>query len=122
MPVPLVLFVEDDEDLWDIISETLKKEVVEFLPARSLKDAKQQFLDQKGQISAITMDGNLTDGATPHLVRFIREQGFLGPVIATSGNDDLHELLMQSGCSHSCKKPGNVVQLLLELLELEVKP
>lgn len=117
----LVLFVEDNEDLWDIVSEALEKEVVEFLPARSLNEAKQLFLDHKGQLSAITMDGNLTDGATPDLVRFIREQGFLGPVIATSGNDNLQKLLMLSGCSHNCMKPRCVATLLIELLGLEIK-
>ncbi len=74
------------------------------------------FAEHVEEIVAIIMDGLLTengrDNDTLDLTRHIREQGFTGPIIATSSNEDIQSAQISAGCSHKAVKLDAVGELL----------
>jgi CheY-like chemotaxis protein len=100
--MPLVLIVEDDEDIIDVLELSL--EFVRVVVARTVQEAEEAL--QKHEFNAVVMDGHVK-GSEPVTIRLVRLIRFLKPhlrIIATSSDDKLLQQLMAAGCSESCKK------------------
>ncbi|HLG25494.1 MAG TPA: response regulator [Candidatus Gracilibacteria bacterium] len=108
----LILLVEDEEDNIGLIGEMLDEEGFSFIVARNVDEAMSLY----PRAQAIVMDGQIP-GADPHtvgLVRYIRNNGFTGPIIANSASSKIGGELVDAGCSHMLNK----LQLYPELPKL----
>ena len=111
-----VLIVDDDDDVQAFYRRTLNDKVL-LLSALTIKEAEELFATNP-DLDAIVMDACVPEAppTTIPLVRKMRET-FDGPMIASSGDKDYRQMLVNAGCDHESKK-GLVPQKLLEVLGL----
>lgn len=98
-----ILIVED----WPIEQEKYKSGLPEFdlLQATNFSEAVQHFKEHQTEIAAIVLDGHLSKYEYGHaLAAAFREQGYTGPMLATSSDDGLRARLMECGCDHAVNK------------------
>jgi len=101
----VVLHVEDEPSIKEVYKIILEKEGFIILSASNLKEGWLTYQKNFLIIDAILLDGNLPDGKSISLVRQIREFGFVGKIIANSGEDKTNDELISAGCNIAFQKP-----------------
>jgi len=99
----MVLIVEDDESLIEVYHLCLE-EFVRLIVARTVKEAEKVFSEY--EFAAVVVDGHVK-GPEPITVRLVRQMRYAKPglkIIANSSDDQLQGLLLEAGCSESCRK------------------
>lgn len=107
-----ILVVDDelsDIVLWDIA----RAYGVTIHLARTEREAMGMFLASEiAELGLILMDGYLEKNRdTEDLVRWIRQKGYVGPMITISGNDKTAEKLVKIGCSEAWNKFESIARL-----------
>lgn len=114
-----ILIVEDLERVQNKFSDALAGKV-ELLQAYTLSQAITLFIEHKETLAVIAMDA-CVPGDEPNsmrIVKMIRAEGFMGPMIAISSLDEYRMKLVEAGCSHECEKdrlPEQVLELVAHL-------
>lgn len=115
----VVLIVEDDASVRSAYVDLLRDKCIT-LEVDTIAEAKSMYGEFSACLGAIIMDGEILGPPdTVPLVKWLREQGYTGPIVARSANKGQQKALMAAGCSHSCPKPDPDPLLgVLEELEL----
>ncbi|MDB5188061.1 MAG: hypothetical protein JWO50_581 [Candidatus Kaiserbacteria bacterium] len=109
-----ILIVEDLIHEQDRYAENMPN--FELLQAFNFKEASEHFHAHQNELAAIVLDGKLSRYEYGHaLAASFREQGYRGPMLATSSDEDLRRRLMHYGCDHSVNK-DDVPDYLRKLL------
>ncbi len=110
-----VLIVEDDEELLSKYREWLEEDVpgVEVRRAKDQVDARAN-ITRRGPFDLIIMDGMVPNpDATKQteesrwtfdLIRWIRQQGFTGPIVGNSSERDFGPKMTDAGCDYFAHK------------------
>ncbi len=92
--------------------------LIELDQALNITVAKDKFDETWQGLNLITMDA-CVPGTVPNtmdLVRYMRQTGYKGSIIAASSEEAHNMLLMRAGCDHWCLKddlfPGKVAEVL----------
>jgi len=110
--LPKVLIVEDNLEMQDVINICLRK-IAQVLIVETPEDAMNLIMSDP-DLKLIAVDGSLiAEGDGVHVVKFAKEKGFSGPIVAMSG--DLNDELMKAGATHKVNK-SNAVDLLKKLI------
>lgn len=98
-----ILVVEDDLSVWSVYEGLCLD--TEWVFAMTVAEATQKFQASGGMFLAIVMDGFLVsqEDSSP-FIRFARQQGYKGPMIATSSKSDQMKVLLAAGCDMECPK------------------
>ena len=126
-----ILIIEDSECLqksWrtafgDLADE--KGEPVELLQALTIYDGNTLFRDNMGTIDLIGMDA-CVPGDIPNTLDITRSlsisrrYGFVGPIVAMSGDSNYRKRQVEAGCNHECEK-SRFVKKVMEILNLRYK-
>ena len=116
-PVPHVLLVDDDDQLRNIIGLNLKMRGFLVLAAASGDDALALYQAHGNNISIVVTDTNMPGMSGVDLVRVLRERGYRGIVVATSGNFTVKDLraytdLGVNGLLNKPYEPSLLTQML----------
>ena len=116
MSRPKVLIVEDDTAALMRMEMKLHRHC-ELLTATTQDRATELFDDYQGQIDLIVMDA-CVPGHTINTLDFVKKirVSYQGPIIASSSDEKLNELLTDAGCDSGCNK-SDIVKMVLETLD-----
>lgn len=129
---PLVVMVVDDVAcLRDIQTRHLRKlatrwdQPFDFLEATTGEACLERVMSSQPEVHAIIMDQYMQDAGGQLLgseaVLKLRQGGFHGLVIGSSGNAEVEPLFMQSGADHFWQKPAPSDDAIVELFEHELR-
>ena len=105
----VILHVEDDPSITEIVKTVLEKYFdVKVLSAKSIEEGWKIYQRNFLVINAIILDGNLPDGTSDKLAENIRSFGFVGNMMANSGDDEMNKKMVCAGCNMSAKKPTGI--------------
>ena len=101
----LVLLVEDHDINGRYMKELLECEDFEVIWTKDLKTAEEAYKLHKNDLKAIILDGHLDVRTnTLPLIKYIKDDGFEGLMLATSEDPILRIDMMKEGCSAHCFK------------------
>jgi hypothetical protein len=104
----VVIGADRDEQLRKLLPDMIKARDPEERIVVHMADSKEAFktlFDAHRDVRAIILPGRLSDGTTSDLVPWLRDSGYIGPIVATSGDPDhQRELVDRWGCI-DCPKP-----------------
>lgn len=103
----LVLLVEDHQLTGESMKKLMEYENFEVIWVTNSSDAFTAFDSNKDKLAAIILDGYLesTSGDTTiPLIKHMKDQGFGGYMLATSGSLDLRREMVKAGCTDHCPK------------------
>lgn len=108
---PLVLFVDDEEDLCMLMQMSLSRMGIDSHIANGVQQAKQ--LLEKNQYDACLTDLNMPDGSGLQLVSYISQYHPQSPVAVLSayGNMDIAIAALKAGAFDFVSKPVNQIEL-----------
>lgn len=115
-PMTKVLVVDDEP--W------VHREMQKFLagydvfPALSLDLAMKLFDTHAGAFDVMVVDGRLNPHYGHELVRYVREQGFKGAIIANSSDDDLNKYMIRDGANHAVRLKIQAARKVIDLFPL----
>jgi DNA-binding NtrC family response regulator len=113
--LPLVLIVEDDEDLMDVYEMSLSDRF-EVIGASTVEEGKKLYEKYKDDLFAVVLDGNVHGKTSVALAREIR-MTYLGHLLANSDHDRVQQELIDSGClphGHKWDLPDTLKRLYQE--------
>src|SRR4051812_32291976 len=104
---PQLLVIDDSETFQDALADYLSRWIPS-IRATTLRQAERLYYKNKASIKFICLDGCVngqgkTFDSAP-LARKIRKDGFSGPLIAISSDQEINAELMKAGCSHQVRK------------------
>lgn len=114
---PVVLAIDDDPMFQRLYRRLLEREYT-VIVASDAAEAKTLFA--ASNVWAVVMDGMLrplenfsnehfgSDDFSYGLTRWMREQGFTGPIIATSTHDGVRRKQLEAGCDHAVEDKAQV--------------
>jgi DNA-binding NtrC family response regulator len=107
----MVLVVDDEENMLILLKTILEDQLlVRVVVASTLMEGETLFREHRP--SVIVMDGWLGDKNSLPLIQTIRAEGFNGPIIAFSSDEDLRSAMRKAGCTHELLKPCGVEDIL----------
>lgn len=114
---PVVLIFEDHPTWQQVFASAVDADSYDVVTADSPAAGRQKFDEVRDRVALVVMDGALggDDLNSLPLIRYIREAGYTGPMIAASGLSDYRVDMVRAGCDHSEGKdqvPGLVESLL----------
>lgn len=112
-----ILIVEDSAEYQQKFSDALS-EKFELLQAFTLPEGIALFEARSDELAAVAMDA-CVPGDSPNsmsVIRYIRDTGYTGPVIAISSLREYRMVLMAVGCDYECPK-ADFPLFLLKVLE-----
>lgn len=116
MPLrPLIIIVEDEEDLLELIEYNLQKEGFDTLGFLTAKGVEQALREE--EVALIIMDRNLPNLEGSEFITMIRANGIATPVIylsAKTKNSEIEEGFERGGDDYLCK-PFNMKELVLRI-------
>lgn len=117
-----LLFVEDELDLIEIITDTLDKLDANFLTASNGKEA-LQLLENNEDISAIITDINMPVMNGIDMISKIRKSGNDIPIIVMSAHteNDYKEKAKNLGVEHYLLKPFDFIKFIELITDMEIK-
>ncbi len=112
---PLIVVVEDEQDLLELLEYNLEKEGYEVLGFLNTKRVSEVFDEE--DVSLVIMDRNLPGIEGSEFIKKERDLGFNAPVIYLSAKDQTHEIEegFESGGDDYMTKPFNMKELLLRV-------
>lgn len=117
-----LLFVEDEEDLIDIISDTLTKLQANFLTAKNGEEA-LDIINKNPDIDVLITDINMPvmNGLT--LINKLNEQGFNKPIIIMSAHTEIDYInkAKEYGIDNYLLKPFDFIKFIDLVTSLEAK-
>lgn len=117
-----LLFVEDEEDLIDIISDTLTKLQANFLTAKNGEEA-LDIINKNPDIDVLITDINMPvmNGLT--LINKLNEQGFNKPIIIMSAHTEIDYInkAKEYGVDNYLLKPFDFIKFIDLVTSLEAK-
>ena len=114
------VLVVEDTDFWQSrMKKTLEKHGVDVLVADTIKKASIIFQSRKNDIHGIIMDACVSGCKmnTDKLVGDIIGAGYVGFIVAASGEPDHNEKLVAAGATHDGKNKDAALKLAVELLK-----
>ena len=104
---PRVLIIEDNVSLakvWLMDTEGARLTIV-----TTLREARRQIDGWLAEFTAIFVDGRVEacscdPSDTLELIQHIRAQGYTGPLIAISNDEEVRQQQLTAGCNDSCAK------------------
>lgn len=114
-----ILVVDDGEGFQEFMADAFGEAYL-VLRAERIQGGHCLFQEYRDRIHFVLVDGEMPPGppempTTRDLVRAIRDEGFLGTIIAISGKEELQEELLKAGCDAELTKPlrlGDLVEIL----------
>lgn len=117
-----LLFVEDEEDLIDIITDTLNKLQANFLTAKNGEEA-LSIINENPDIDVLITDINMPvmNGLT--LINKLNEQGFNKPIIIMSAHTEIDYInkAKEYGVDNYLLKPFDFIKFIDLVTSLEAK-
>lgn len=117
-----LLFVEDEEDLIDIITDTLNKLQANFLTAKNGEEA-LSIINENPDIDVLITDINMPvmNGLT--LINKLNEQGFNKPIIIMSAHTEIDYInkAKEYGIDNYLLKPFDFIKFIDLVTSLEAK-
>lgn len=117
-----LLFVEDEEDLIDIITDTLNKLQANFLTAKNGEEA-LSIINDNPDIDVLITDINMPvmNGLT--LINKLNEQGFNKPIIIMSAHTEIDYInkAKEYGVDNYLLKPFDFIKFIDLVTSLEAK-
>lgn len=112
---PLIVVVEDEQDLLELLEYNLEKEGYEVLGFLNTKRVSEVFDEE--DVALVIMDRNLPGIEGSEFIKQERELGFNAPVIYLSAKDQVHEVEegFESGGDDYMTKPFNMKELMLRV-------
>ena len=112
---PLIVVVEDEQDLLELLEYNLEKEGYEVLGFLNTKRVSEVFDEE--DVALVIMDRNLPGIEGSEFIKQERDLGFEAPVIYLSAKDQVHEIEegFVSGGDDYMTKPFNMKELLLRV-------
>ena len=114
-----LLHVEDEPSIQSGFAFLCKDLEIQVLMAMSLKEALEHLANIDYKIDAIIWDGKLPDGFSPETIRQVRASGYVGPMAANSGDNNLLKEQMKAGCTVKSGKHMSPLDILRALGLLE---
>jgi YesN/AraC family two-component response regulator len=117
-----LLFVEDEEDLVNIITDTLIKLEVNFLTASNGEEALKIF-DENSDISVIVTDINMPIMNGLDMIKEIRNRGIKIPIIIMSAHTeiDYFNKAKELGIDNYLLKPFDFMKFIDLVTDMDVK-
>ncbi|MBF0350129.1 MAG: response regulator [SAR324 cluster bacterium] len=121
--LPLILIIDDETDIWDVISHALKRESVELIFAKNGKEGLELFYERKPLVVLLDLRMPVMNG-----MRFLEtlqpkhSDPYSVLVLTGHGDDEEVKICYQSGVHGFLRKPINVFELrglLLQTIELK---
>ncbi|HEX3099372.1 MAG TPA: response regulator [Patescibacteria group bacterium] len=113
MSLPKILIVEDKVKVREALCDFLH-DVAEVITAATPEEAKA-LIQSNPDLKLISVDGSLVQhGDGVEVVKFAVEQGFPGPIVAMSADDNT--AMIQAGATHHVLKP-RIASVLWELID-----
>ena len=112
---PLIVIVEDEQDLLELLEYNLEKEGFEVLGFLNTKRVSEVFDEE--DVSLVIMDRNLPGIEGSEFIKNERDLGFKAPVIylsAKDSHDNIEEGFMSGGDDY-VTKPFNMKELILRI-------
>ncbi|QKF81136.1 response regulator [Halarcobacter ebronensis] len=117
-----LLFVEDEVDLVEIITDTLRKLDVNFLSAKNGQEA-LDIIEENSDIDIIITDINMPimNGLT--MIQELRKKGYNKPIIIMSAHteSDYINKAKELGVDHYLLKPFDFIKFIDLITEMEIK-
>jgi len=116
-----LLFVEDEEDLIDIITDTLTKLNANFLTASNGQEA-LDIIDDNPDISVVVTDINMPVVNGLEMIKQMKEKDLQIPVIIMSAHTeaDYIEKAKQLGVNNYLLKPFDFLKFIDLITEMEI--
>ena len=117
-----LLFVEDEEDLIEIITETLTKLDANFLTASNGQEA-LQVIDENKDIDVIITDINMPIMNGLDMIKEIQEKGIKTPIIIMSAHTELDYInrAKDLGVAEYLLKPFDFIKFIELLTTLDIE-
>lgn len=117
-----LLFVEDEPDLIEIITDTLKKLNADFLTASNGKEA-LSIMSENSDISAIVTDINMPVMNGIDMISKLRDEGNEIPIVVMSAHteEDYKEKARNLGVEHYLLKPFDFIRFIELITDMDIK-
>ncbi|WP_044416119.1 response regulator [Halarcobacter anaerophilus] len=117
-----LLFVEDEADLVEIITDTLKKLDANFLSAKNGQEA-LELIEQNRDIDIIVTDINMPVMNGLKMIEELKKRGFNIPVIIMSAHTetDFINKAKELGVDNYLLKPFDFIKFIDLITEMEIK-
>ncbi|QDF28113.1 response regulator [Halarcobacter anaerophilus] len=117
-----LLFVEDEADLVEIITDTLKKLDANFLSAKNGQEA-LELVEQNRDIDIIVTDINMPVMNGLKMIEELKKRGFNIPVIIMSAHTetDFINKAKELGVDNYLLKPFDFIKFIDLITEMEIK-
>ena len=117
-----LLFVEDEPDLIEIITDTLKKLNADFLTASNGKEA-LSIMRENSDISAIVTDINMPVMNGIDMISKLRDEGNQIPIVVMSAHteEDYKEKARNLGVEHYLLKPFDFIRFIELITDMDIK-
>ena len=117
-----LLFVEDEEDLVEIISDTLKKLDANFLTAKNGEVA-LSLIEENKDIDIIITDINMPVMNGLIMIQEIRKRGYNIPIIIMSAHTELDYInrAKELGIDEYLLKPFDFIKFIDLITQMEIK-
>jgi YesN/AraC family two-component response regulator len=117
-----LLFVEDEEDLVEIISDTLKKLNANFLTATNGEEA-LELIEKTPDIDIIITDINMPIMNGLVMIKELQSRGFSMPIIIMSAHTEIDYInkAKELGIDNYLLKPFDFIKFIDLVTQLELK-
>lgn len=117
-----LLFVEDEPDLIEIITDTLDKLDADFLTAANGKEA-LKLMEQNGDISAVITDINMPVMNGIDMITKIRKDGNEIPIVVMSAHteNDYKDKARDLGVEHYLLKPFDFIKFIELITDMDIQ-
>lgn len=117
-----LLFVEDEPDLIEIITDTLDKLDADFLTASNGKEA-LKLMDNNLDISAVITDINMPVMNGIDMITKIRKDGNEIPIVVMSAHteNDYKEKAKDLGVEHYLLKPFDFIKFIELITDMDIQ-
>ena len=117
---PMVLIVEDNEDLQDLYKLELSRDFL-VLQATTTQEANFLYRQLGEYLFAVILDGNLGNENSLELAMRIKADRYTGELIANSNHNRLQDELVEAGCRRNASK-ADLPMLLQSLVHAASAP
>ncbi len=117
-----LLFVEDEDDLIDIITDTLTKLQANFLTAQNGQDA-LKIIEENSDIDAVITDINMPIMNGLEMIKILKEKNPLIPVVIMSAHTEIEYIdkAKEFGVENYLLKPFDFIKFIELITTMEIK-